>query len=271
MSSQPFIAYNGQILKAKQRFIDGLAPGSSGVGKIGVFETMRVCDGKTVLFSQHIRRMRRGLKLYGIKILFGQRKILSTIKKVLQKNHLRNGSVRVSVWRKNNQTQWAVVCRTLPKLKKGYRAIIAKQKRNPSAYSRIKSIDYGVFNRAYAQAKRQKADEALLLNRKKYLVEGSRTNIFGVKDNVLLTPPISSGCLDGITRKVGMALAKKEGMTVKEKNLRLNEFLESDEAFLTNSALQTMPLVAVNGKKMGNGKPGPVTKRLAANSHCPAE
>jgi branched-subunit amino acid aminotransferase/4-amino-4-deoxychorismate lyase len=115
---------------------------------------------------------------------------------------------------------------------------------------------------ARREARSKNMDEALFLNEKGLLTEGSGSNIFLVKDKVLITPRFEAGILPGVTRVVVFELAAKLGIKVKEKNVRLVELLQSDEAFVTNSAIEIVPVTEVDGKQIGNGKPGVVSKCL---------
>ena len=106
----------------------------------------------------------------------------------------------------------------------------------------VKSLDYELFAKAYAQARAQGFDEVLLLNRRGYIFEASRANIFWIKDNVLYTPPLSSGCLNGITRQQVIKQAKILRISIKEKNLTPKILKEADAAFLTNSLIGIKPI-----------------------------
>ena len=110
-------------------------------------------------------------------------------------------------------------------------------------------------------------DEALLLNESGFIAEGSVSNIFFVTSSSLVTPPLESGILPGITREVVIELADTLGINVAERDVRLPDLGQFDEAFLTNSVMEIMPLVAVRDDAgqtvtIGSGKPGEVTRRL---------
>ena len=115
---------------------------------------------------------------------------------------------------------------------------------------------------AYQEAKKKTADEAILLNTRDFLAEASRANIFLVKDNCLLTPSLDCGCLPGITRDTVLGLAAKERIKVIETKLKPEDIQRADEAFLTNSLIEVMPLVAVEGRPIKKGIPGKITERI---------
>ena len=118
------------------------------------------------------------------------------------------------------------------------------------------------FLKAYQRAGTQGYDEALLLNHRGELVEGSRSNIFFLKDGTWCTPALASGCLKGVTRGVVLKIAQRMKMKTKQVIVTPQDFLNADEIFLTNSLIELMPLTSVDGKPVGNGKSGPVTLKI---------
>ena len=126
----------------------------------------------------------------------------------------------------------------------------------------VKSLDYVCFWKAYQRAKAQGYDEALLRNHRGELVEGSRSNIFFLKDNKLCTPSLASGCLKGITRSVVIKIARRMRIEVQERTITPQELLNAREAFLTNSLIEVMPLTSIKGRSVGNGKAGALTLRI---------
>ena len=262
--SPKIIYLNGKCVRASNRLIASLAPGTI-KGK-GVFETMRAYKGKVFAFEAHMARMQKGLKTIGVNQRIASQRILENIFQLLTKNRLKNARIRVAAWKDKN-FQTAIVCQAYQgpshsKCTRGFQAIISSMKRNRSRYSSIKSLDYRDFQKAYAQARDQGCDEAILLNEQKNIVEGSRTNIFLVKKEKLFTPSLASGCLDGITRNRVIQCARAQGFSVAIKKIKLNDLWKAEEVFLTNSLLEVMPLTVVNHRPIGSGKMGPVTKRL---------
>jgi len=143
-------------------------------------------------------------------------------------------------------------------------AIIAATRRNsPDVLDpMIKSLNYLNNILAKIEANNAGFDEAIMLNQKGTICEGTSDNIFIVKKGVLITPPLSDGALDGITRATVIELAKEMNIPVAERSMTVYELLSADEAFLTGTAAEIGPLVKVNGQKINDGEPGPVTKRL---------
>jgi branched-chain amino acid aminotransferase len=105
-------------------------------------------------------------------------------------------------------------------------------------------------------------DESIFLNEQGYLAEGSTTNVFLVSHGELITPCLESGVLPGITREAVLEIARASHLKATERWVELNELIEAQEAFLTNSILELMPLVSVEGRPIGTGKPGKLTRDL---------
>jgi branched-chain amino acid aminotransferase len=126
----------------------------------------------------------------------------------------------------------------------------------------IKSLNYLNTILAKIEANNVGADEAIILDHRGFICEASAENIFLVKDGKIATPPVSSGSLPGVTRAVVRSLAEKIGYTVVEKDITVTELYGADEAFLTGTGAEIMPIREVNKRKIGTGTIGPVTQRL---------
>ena len=133
---------------------------------------------------------------------------------------------------------------------------------NPFNPFGIKSPNYLYNMLAMAQARREGAQEALFVAPDGSVVEGTTSNVFSVTKGILATAGEDSGLLPGITREVVMELARKEGLAVREAPVPLDDLLSADEAFVTGSLKEVMPLTAVDGRKIGAGSPGPITRLL---------
>lgn len=233
------IFLDGQYLKVNDQIIDAFTPG---VFKAkGVFETMLGQKGTVLDADLHLKRLRSGLKILGIKTPSINPSVL---KEVLRRNQLSGGRVRLMVWQAGKQMH--VMMAALPlkvSHKKIYRVGLIKTNRPANArLADVKSLDYELFAQAKTQARRQGFDEALLLNRRGYIFEASRANIFWIKTKVLYTPPLSSGCLNGITRRQVIKQAENLKIPVKEKNLTPEILKKADLAFLTNSLIGLKPI-----------------------------
>jgi len=128
----------------------------------------------------------------------------------------------------------------------------------------IKSLNYLNNIMAKIEANNSGCEEAIMLNAEGYVSECTGDNIFIIKGNQLFTPPLSAGALYGITRAVVMDLARESGLTVSEPNLTRYDMFNADECFLTGTGAELIPVVKIDGRVIGSGKPGPVTKSLVA-------
>ena len=257
---------DGQFNKADLSLIESLAPGV--VKGKGVFETMRAYQGQIFALEKHLARIRRGLKCLGIKSSYSQKSIKEYLARLLQVNDLKDGRVRLSVWQEKRIVRIAIVCVAAPSLsakiyRRGFKTMMAKVRRPKTIFSQIKSLDYACFRQAFIEARQHNCDEAILLNHRNEIVEGSRSNLFFVKDHVIYTPALCSGCLKGITRQWIIQRAKSMSILCRQVKVKLDQLFSADEAFLTNSLMGVVPLTEVNGKMIGQGKMGRVTLKLS--------
>lgn len=245
----------------------------------GVYETLRVYQGKIFRAQEHWRRLKHSLAAIHLKIPWTDQKLTRACLSTVKANHLKECLVRVTITRgagelgydpstckKPSLVVMAVPVRSdLEELwKQGIKISIAKTRRNhPKTLNpAIKSTNClnGIFAKMESLGK--KSFEALFLNLDGYLAEGTISNIFLIKAGILKTPSLDCGLLNGVTRCAVMEIATKSDFQVIETRLKPFELLEADEAFLTSTTMELMPVVQVDNKKIGSGQPGPVTKFL---------
>jgi branched-chain amino acid aminotransferase len=149
---------------------------------------------------------------------------------------------------------------------KGMEIITVPTLRNPhSALSpAIKSLNYLNNVLAKIEANNAGCEEAIMLNADGFIAECTGDNVFIVKQGRLLTPPLSAGVLYGITRLVVLEIAADSGLEVRELNLTRHDLFNADECFLTGTGAELVPIVKIDGRVIGNGKPGAVTQKLVA-------
>jgi branched-subunit amino acid aminotransferase/4-amino-4-deoxychorismate lyase len=146
---------------------------------------------------------------------------------------------------------------------KGYRGKVVRVKTSPDSPSaNMKTLNFLDHIIAKMEAKEAGFNEGIIINTEGFIVEGTVSNIFMVKDGSLSTPAKEMGLLPGITRQAVLEIAEAKQMQAEEGKITLNKLLEADEAFLTNSLVEIMPLVEVDGHPVGKGTPGPVTQEL---------
>jgi len=272
---------DGKTRNVPASFLERLKPGV--FEEQGVFETMRAVRGRVALLDEHLKRLKKGLRVTGI-APYSDSRMRRIIKKVLEANHLSDARLRLMVWttradqndrhradqddRHKGERHAAVMATTYParqkgRAVKGYSAVISPvQAQRTPPQQRIKSLKYARFLKAFEDAAAKGYDEALLLNREGYLCEGSRTNIFFVAKGKIFTPELKAGCLNGIMRQWVMRFSKDTGFPVGEVRARPRDVACAQEAFLTNAVIGVAPLVKLNGRMIGPGRPGPITRRL---------
>lgn len=246
----------------------------------GLFETMRSYSGHIFRLRQHLERLARSAAVLGIPVETGP--LETGCYDVLRANGLADARVRLAVSIGEGKgtpdpppspqptTLISAASYTpLPQdtYRNGFKAITSSIRQNSqSPLSRMKSANYLDHVLARREARAAGADEALLLNERGFLCEGSTTNIFLVSKGELLTPDEESGCLAGVTRQAVIELASLLGMSVDQREIRPEELAQADEAFLTNSVLELMPLSEVDGQPIGGEssrlRMGEVTERL---------
>ena len=249
----------------------------------GLFETMRAYNGKIFLLDRHLKRLFESAELLGLDGALAGIDLEQACFDVLKANNFKDARMRLTVTRGDagafqgtRQDAAASVLITataytpLPAeaYEKGYKALISSFRRDSeSLLSGLKSTGYLLSVLAKREAENAGIDEALLLNECGFVAEGSISNVFFVTHSELFTPPVESGILPGITREVVLELATGSKIRATEADIRVDDLPRFDEAFLTNSVLEIMPLVAVRDKagktvNFGSRKPGATTQRL---------
>jgi branched-chain amino acid aminotransferase len=245
----------------------------------GVFEGMRSYGGKVFRLEQHLDRLWNSAKAIALEIPMSRPAMAKAINDTLATNQITDGYIRLVVTRgagelglDPNRTSNPQVIIITDHIKmypeelyqNGLQIVTASTARNhPAALSpRIKSLNY--LNNILAKIEGLQAGciEALMLNHKGEVAECTGDNIFVVRNNTVLTPPLDAGILEGITRDTVIELGRKAGYEVRETALTRHDVYVADECFLTGSAAEVIPVVKVDHRKIGNGIPGPITKDL---------
>ena len=267
---------NGSLIPRSQASISALDYGF--LYGYGLFETMRAYGGRVFRLDSHLRRLARSAEILGLPI--GTLDLKGAVMDTIQANQLSEARVRITIsigeggmvpdpstCSKPTVLILAGHYQPYPEqvYQKGFRVVVSSIRRNSgSPLSRLKSANYLESILARQEARAAGVDEALCLNEKGLLAEASMSNIFLVTDGILRTPGQESGILPGITRETILELASPLGINTLEHDIRLDELFQAQEAFLTNSLIEVMPLTEIDGKLIGSGRPGSVTKRLLA-------
>jgi len=245
----------------------------------GVFEGIRIYEGKVFRLKQHIDRLYDSARHIFLEIPMSREQLTEATLEAVRVNEKRNGYIRLCVTRgagylgldprKTSDPQIVIIVDDIslypPELyESGMEIVTAATIRNhPNALNpRIKSMNYLNNILAKIEGARAGCNEALMLNHKGEVAEATGDNIFLAKRGVLMTPPIDAGILEGITRNAVIELAQGAGLTVQEIALTRHDVYAADECFLTGSAAEVIPVIKVDGRSIGNGKPGPITKQL---------
>ena len=243
----------------------------------GLFETLRAYGGRVFRLEQHLKRLADGARALRIEPCPPVGDIGQTVYELLSRNELADASIRITLFRGDgegpepqNDLKPLLLISARPSGKyreedyaQGFRVHIASMRRNNySPLSRIKSINYLDNILGRLEARDHNAQEALFLNSNGWVAEGATANIFMIKNTMLITPPADAGTLPGITRAAVLEIARTTNRRATEQLFSPEELLRSDEAFLTNSLMEIMPMVMVNGRPVGNGIPGPLTREL---------
>jgi len=228
----------------------------------GLFESMRSWRGNIVYLDAHLKRIKNACVPLALQFSYSPLELRKFIQKTVDRNCLKDAYVRLTFSKSARCTDTVIIARNYqaPALKKyqdGFCACVASYRQNENnPLARLKSANRLLYQLAYLSARGEGFDEALFLNSRGYLAEASRSNLFFAQGNDLVTPSLKCGCLEGITRKVILTLAKKYRIRVKEGEFSLADLYKAREAFLTNSLIGVMPLTKVQKKRIGKkGRP----------------
>jgi branched-chain amino acid aminotransferase len=250
----------------------------------GVFEGIRVYNGKVFRLREHIERLYDGARSIKLEIPLTREQMVVAVQDTVKANEKHNGYIRLVVTRgagylgldprKASNPQIIIIVDDIalypPELyENGLEiATVSTIRNHPNALNpRIKSLNY--LNNILAQIEAVQAGcfEALMLNHKGEVAECTGDNIFLVKRSVLKTPPTDAGILEGITRAAVIELARAAKIPVQETALTRHDVYAADECFLTGTAAEVVPVVKCDGRVIGTGKPGPITRQLSERFH----
>jgi branched-chain amino acid aminotransferase len=244
----------------------------------GLFETMRAYQGYIFRLDRHLARLRHSAESISLTHKLTAFDLEAACTKTLDANKLKDARLRLTVSSGegdmtpdpgtcSNPTILITARNLVPlpseKYESGFKVALSSMRRNSqSPLSRLKSTCYIENILARMAARAAGCDEAILLNEQGYLAEGSTTNIFLVNKDELITPSLESGVLPGITRETVLEIARASNIKTLERQVGLKELIEAEEAFVTNSILELMPLTWFEGKPISTGKPGKLSKEL---------
>jgi len=245
----------------------------------GVFEGIRAYNSVVFKLKEHIDRLYRSACVIMLQIPLTKEEMIKAVLETLRKNNLRDAYIRLVVTRgvgdlgldpRKCPKPTVIIITDVIKLhsgaakEKGIRAMIVWVKRDPvdATSHEVKYLNYLNSILGKIEANIAGFDEAICLDKNGHVSEGVAENLFIVQNGKVITPPTSTGALVGITRDVVMKLAEKLGYKATEKTITPTDLFTANEAFFTGTAAEIVPIVEVNKRMIGDGKPGPITRQL---------
>lgn len=245
----------------------------------GVFEGIRVYGGKVFRIREHLERLYESARHILLEIPLNREQMTQAVLDAVKANAKHDGYIRLVVTRgagslgldpqKCSHPQVIIIVDDITLYpaefyENGLHVITASVIRNhPNALNpRIKSLNYLNNILARIEADRAGCQEAIMLNHNGEVAECTADNIFLVKHGTLRTPHLAAGILEGVTRNIVLTLAREAKIPVQEMALTRHDVLSADECFLTGTAAEVAPIVECDGRPIGNGKPGPITRQM---------
>jgi branched-chain amino acid aminotransferase len=245
----------------------------------GIFEGIRAYNGRVFKLKEHIDRLFYSAKAILLTIPMTHEALCKAVVDTCRRNRLKDGYIRLLVTRgcgtlglNPNRCKNPSVVIIAGKIqlypeelyRRGMEIVTVPTTRNlhSAVNPAIKSLNYLNNILAKIEANNAGVEEAIMLNAEGYVAECTGDNIFMLKGNRLITPPLSAGALYGITRGTVMDLAAERDLKVEENNLTRYDLFNADECFLTGTGAEIIPVVKIDGRVIGTGKPGPHTQAL---------
>lgn len=259
------IFLNGKFLSAQEPVLAAAGPGV--LYGFGLYETMRFFKGKSLFLDAHIARLRAACRLIGIAFPCSGARLKGLLYRVVELSGFEDTYAKIVLWKGIKRTDTLIIARRhtprpAKKYKQGFSVAISRFRQQDHFFSRLKSTSRLLYELSFKEAKEKGFDEAIILNSRGYLTEGSRSNIFFIREGAIFTPDHECGLLEGITRKAVFRLAAKLCLKVYEGKFTAQDLSGADEAFLTNSLMGVMPLTGVEGETIGDGRCGKATASL---------
>ena len=247
----------------------------------GVFEGIRAYNGRVFKLKEHIDRLFYSAKSILLELPMSHAEIMAATVETCRRNKIRDGYIRLVVTRgvgtlglnpsRCKNPSLIIIADKIqlypPELyQRGMAIVTVPTTRNlhSALNPAIKSLNYLNNILAKIEANNAGCEEAIMLNAEGFVSECTGDNLFIVKENHLMTPPLSAGALYGITRRTVMELGSAAGLSVSEPSLTRYDLFNADECFLTGTGAELIPVVKIDGRVIGTGKPGAVTRKLVA-------
>ncbi|AOV07189.1 D-amino-acid transaminase [Sporosarcina ureilytica] len=240
----------------------------------GVYEVIKVYGGELFTAEEHISRLTKSAAKINLTMPYSEDQLIGVARELIDRNNLLDGHVYMQVTRGAAVRQHHFPVPAVPAVVTAYTMEGSRPKENMKSGVAVKSVEDIRWLRcdikslnllgsvlAKEEAKAAGCEEAIL-HRDGIVTEGSSTNMFGVKDGVVRTHPVSNLILEGITRQVVLQLCDELNIPVEEKAFTLAEAFEMDEVFYTSTTAEVMPVITIDGQTIGDGQRGNITKKL---------
>jgi branched-chain amino acid aminotransferase len=251
----------------------------------GIFEGIRAYNGRIFKLKEHVDRLYCSAKAILLTIPFSPEEIRRAVIETCRRNKMRDGYIRLLVTRgvgtlglnpRGCKNPSVIIIAGKIQLyprelyEKGLEIVTVPTTRNlhSALNPAIKSLNYLNNILAKIEANNAGCEEAIMLNAEGFVAECTGDNLFIIKGGQLLTPPLYAGPLYGITRAVVIEISREGGLTVTETNLTRYDLFNADECFLTGTGAEIIPVVKIDGRVIGAGQPGPVSRDLVQRYHA---
>ncbi|MDG1070166.1 MAG: branched-chain-amino-acid transaminase [Akkermansiaceae bacterium] len=245
----------------------------------GIFEGIRFYEGRVFRLTEHIERLFLSAKAILLKLPWTVEEVCEYTLDTIRANGLKDGYIRLVITRGVGDLGLNPYLCEVPSMfiiasgitlypdelyENGLEVVTCSTRRpTPASLSpQVKSLNYLNNVMAKVEALKAGAKEGLMLNEQGYVAECTGDNVFIVKNGEVITPPVSDGSLDGITRQVIFDLCGELGISIREASLTRYDIYTADESFLTGTAAETIPMVMLDEREIGNGRPGELSLKL---------
>ena len=252
------------------------SPGQGGlICGWGLFTTVRIVRGEAFAYERHWRRLEKDAALIRLPLIYTGARVRVQLQELIRANRVKEGCARIYlVWNtvgswksdeKMAEVDLVIATADLPHYPEMVRLALREHGRHAaSPLAGVKTISWLDSVWAAEEAKREGYDEVVLLNERGEVTECTAANIFAVRNDKVITPPLSSGCLEGVTRGVLMEIAAEAGTTVVEQAMRPEDLYAADEVFITSTNRNVIGVKEIAGRIIGAGVGGELTKKLDA-------
>jgi branched-chain amino acid aminotransferase len=252
------------------------SPGQGGlICGWGLFTTVRIVRGEAFAYERHWRRLEKDAALIRLPLIYSGARVRVQLQELIRTNRVKEGCARIYVvwntvgsWKSDEkmaEVDLVITTADLPHYPEMVRLALREHGRHAaSPLAGVKTISWLDSVWAAEEAKREGYDEVVLLNERGEVTECTAANIFAVRNDKVITPPLSSGCLEGVTRGVLMEIAAEAGTTVVEQAMRPEDLYAADEVFITSTNRNVIGVKEIAGRIIGAGVCGELTKKLDA-------